>query len=302
MTELATSTQHTATNPGKVIQDFPVDLSIIEDAVKDLDFQSNHLVSIIKNKNRVIRKLPKGDLTNLYLIGEIRKIATAYGGDKDLPSVVQTECVKALQNEFKSLSISEVWIAFRLHASGELPDVKGRGENYGGKMTAKSFNAVLGAWKAYKAKAVANYIGSVHKAEMEKIENERAERLKEQFWPNLVNTLRKLKEDPNTDWRDCPSYIFDALRRVGIIDVSNGVWKPIWQDAQQLALAEAANDRNYKAFKRGMIVPVGEKGREALEEKQHALAKNIAKQLSLFRLIVNNKKFDLDSITKKLSL
>lgn len=285
----------------KQFKDNEVDEKIVEKAVQGIDFKPNHLKSIIKNKTRVIRNLPKGDLTNVYLVNELRKIAAAYGGDKELSAIVQKECVKVLKDDFKGLSIAEVWIAFRLHSSGELRDEKGRGEMYGGKMTAKSLAAVLGAWKSHRAKAVANYINIKYKEEQAAIEAKKGEELKRIFWPNLIKTLKRLIESEKTDWRDCPAYIFDSLRKAGVVDVSDN-WKSIWEDAKVLAMGEVVSERAKSVFKKGVssgsVYAVGEAGIKSMEGKQKLRAKHIAKQLSLFRLVIKNKNFKLDSLSK----
>jgi len=283
------------------VEDFPVDGRIIELACRNLDFKTNHLASIIRNKSRVVLKLPKGDFTNAYLASEIKKIAMAYGGDKEVSAIVQRECVKALQNEFKNMSVAEIWIAFRLHSAGELGDKKGRGEMYGGKMTAKAFSAVLSAWKAHKAQAVANYIKEQHDTVERQEHEKRAERMRRNFWPQLVVTLRKLKEDPEIDWRGCPSYIFDALRKKGIIDVSE-VWKPIWEEAQQLARQEVSSENTKDVATRGKIRLMGEVAAKESDRLAGIKAKKIAKKLSLLYLVIKNNEFNLDSITKQLYL
>ena len=279
------------------IQDFPVDLEMIGKACKRTGFSQDQLKAIVRNKSRVVRLLPNTPVQDAYLMGEIKKVAHAYGGEKDLPIVVQKECLKALRNEFRSLSVSEVWTAFRLHSAGELEDRKGKGEMYGGKMSAKTFIAVLSAWNKYKAAAVLQYVNAVYEKRMKEIEEERASKMKETFWPQVISTIEKLREE-GQDWRECPLYIFDSLRKRGLIPglEKEEVWMPIWTDARKLARMDYESRLGEDYTKRGKIRLVGEVAMKAATAKMEEMEKRIAKKIALFRLVVQNDGFDLEQL------
>lgn len=272
------------------IQDAPICARSLAEASRREDFPEKHLVVILKNRNRRIMNLPKTQATDAYLLGEVLKIARAFGASQQVPADVQAQCVKILQEQFSKMSVPEVWLAYRLHSVGELPDTKGKAEMYGGNFNARNFAAVLAAWKEYKSRAVAEYKNEEERIRRKAEEDERAERMKEQFWPNLVATVEKLRADGSTDWRDCPAYICDSLRNAGKLSLRASEWKPIWEDALELARIEIAGE---KEDVRGKVRLIGDVAKRADEEAIDNRAKVIAKKLTVFRLVVLKKDFKL---------
>jgi len=221
------------------IADINVDEAVVLAVIEFSDVKQNELSSIIRNKGRVVRNLPNDKATDTWLYGQITQIAHAFGSADDPSTLVLSECLRALRGEFKSLSMAEVWAAFRAHSAGTLGDEKGRGEMYSGKLTAKAFIAVLGMWRKYKMKVECEYFNTLAQRELDKENEVKAEKMKEVFWPTVKETVRKLRET-DSSWRDCPVYIFDALRKNNLIIglESKEVWQPIWE----MATAQARVD------------------------------------------------------------
>ena len=278
------------------IQDVQVIPEVVEQVHDRIGFNKKHLTAIVRNRNRAIRNLPKTKLNTVYLTEEIRKIAGSYGGNMDIPVSIQKECLKMMNGSFASLSMSEIWMAFRLHATGDLPDVKGRGEMYGGKFTAKAFGAVLGAWKNYKKAAWFHYEKIRETREKEAEEKARREKAMESFWPTLIQTLRDQRKDPDMTWDKCQSYMYEPLKRLGILNLTKEQWLPIWEEAKPLAIAEVARDNAHQIAKRGKIRLVADLAKVADEKSAEDKRKEIARKLTIFRLIIKNESFDLDSI------
>ena len=66
--------------------------------VSRFDIKSNTLETIIKNKPRAIRCLPKDSNTLAFLTIEVNKIGTAFTG-KEPDTIVVRECVKAMKGD-----------------------------------------------------------------------------------------------------------------------------------------------------------------------------------------------------------
>ncbi len=280
------------------IADTNVDESVVLAVLEFSDVKPNELESIIRNKGRVIRLLPNDKATDVWLCGQITLVASAFGSSSEPSKLVLKECLRALRNEFKSLSIAEVWAAFRAHSAGTIGDEKGRGEMYGGKLTAKAFISVLGMWRKYKLKAEHDYFSALAQRELDRENDERAARAKVVFWPTLKSTLAALREADST-WRDCPVYIFDILRKNGLTPpLTKDLWPPIWARAIEAATV----DLSLLPVGRGNIRLVGEVAIASDAVKIENAAKTIAKKIALFELVVKNLDFDFDFVTDGLTL
>lgn len=284
------------------IKDTPIDDALVALLVSNSEVKENELKTIIRNKARVVRNLPKDKSTDLWICSEIIKIAHAYGSADEVSLLVQNECLKALRNEFKSLSMAEVWAAFRAHSAGTLTDEKGRGEMYSGKLTAKAFISVLGMWRKYKMKVECEYFNTLAQRELDKENEERAKKMKEVFWPTLKSSLLSLREKDST-WRDCPVYIFDALRKNNLILglESKEVWQPIWTRATEMARFDILASEQ-TATVRGGVKLIGDVAKAQVEAKVATASVTIAKKIALFDLVVKNFHFDINFVTDGLTL
>lgn len=278
------------------IEDYKINGTAFSETVRRTDVTKKTLVTILQNRNRRIYLLPESKGTNVYLLGEILKIAQAYGATKQISAQVQAECVRILKGQFSKYSMPEVWLAYRMHSAGKLPNDKGKGEMYGGNFTAKSFAAVMAAWNKYKAASVAEYFKQKEKIEDEKAQKLKDERLKESFWPNFVKGIEYLKTKKDVDWRDCLAYQYEVLRDRGYLVLKKDEWKEIWKDANELAKSEVVAERIN--LKRGKVRLVGAVAEKVATEKTESRAKIIARKLSVFRKVILNPNFSFDSITE----
>lgn len=231
-----------------------------------------------------IRKDVQGSVTTIQR--ELLLLASEYGARGEIPSHILLEAVDFVVEKFGQLSPLEIREAYRAWASGEIePD---GAEIYGGVFNVRQLGKVLSAWDEHRAQIIWEFNKEEQRVLDEKNEAERLKKEAEEFERSFPIDLMEAKKTI-TDWNAVPFFWYDAIQERWPIKFEPGEANLIFEEAKKIAVAEI--DEKVKnainIFDRICI----NKKKDSLEES----AKSIARKISVFRKVIQNPDFDVQS-------
>jgi len=209
-------------------------------------------------------------------------IAKEYGARFDLsPNVVQ-EAIRLILKKFGKLGLIEIREAYREFASGEIK-VQGA-EMYGGEFNVANLGKVLTAYCENRSKVLAELLKQKAEAEAELIEAENHRIRQEQFDKSFPILVMKKKQE-FTHWSDVPAHWYKIILSKGWISFEEGEANEIFEEAKGIAkieLRKKESERSQSSIQERfkMTIPTEEE-----------LAKRIARQLTIFKKVVQDPDF-----------
>jgi len=219
---------------------------------------------------------------------EIPQVAKIYGARFDVSQNVLSESIRLILKKFGRLGLIEIREAYRQHASGELK-ISG-GEMWGGEFNVAQLGKVLTAYCQNRSKILAEILKQKAEEKEAKIQAEIHKSKQEQFEIDFpVEVMEKRKTFKK--WSDVPSFWFELIFNRHWINFEEGEAEAILEEAKAIAkieLRKKESERSQASLQERFKMTVPTEGE---------LAKRIARQLTVFKKVVQEE--DFQPVSKK---
>lgn len=211
---------------------------------------------------------------------QVSRVCAAYGA-KTITRDVLVECVESLDKNCASLGLEEIREAYRLYSLGkiEAPNC----EMYGGVLTARAFNGVIGAYMSYRAAAYVQVRKLEHERRHEAAKKAKEEARKADFLKEFEQAVNVLAKKPGITWRDVPEYWYNILKPAGLLPGLAECAGEIYQEAKELFLQEKSDDLKSASLIKSIEIRRILDDAEAVENG----AKVVARKLAVFQLFIS---------------